>query len=122
MTVEIYRGYVDPYDAPEDHQFSIIATESGAKYAVPDAIAEFLGLDDARIAMILNSYKIQGVPVPTTPLEWARLASDNMSQIDVVLFEPTEPYSDDEIDNAIEDEKTEATDALEYRRQSEGAE
>jgi len=122
MTVEIYRGYVDPYDAPEDHQFSIISTESGAKYAVPDAIAESLGLDDARIAMIVNSYKVQGVPVPTTPLEWARLASDNMSQIDVVLFEPTEPYSDDEIDMAIEDEKTEATDALEIRNENKSVE
>jgi hypothetical protein len=122
MTIEIYRGYVAPYDEPENHQFSIIATESSARYAVPDIAVESLGLDDDRIAMILNSYKVQGIPTPTTPLEWARLASDNLSQIDVVLFEPVEPYSDSEIEQAIEDEKTEATDALEYRNQYKGGE
>jgi len=58
--------------------------------------------------------------MPTTPTDWAVLASTNMSQISVIPFDVSEPY--DTIEQAVIDETSDAQDALEIRNENQSVE
>jgi hypothetical protein len=111
MTIQVYRVY--PIDAVEDaeyaHLFSIVATEDEAHYAVPQIVGveDFAGYDDDRIAQALA----MATEIPKTPLDWALVASTNMSMLDV---KPVDAQYDS-IEDALAEESSLAEDAWSLR-------
>jgi hypothetical protein len=112
MAINVYRVYNVNNVFSEDaaHLFSIVTTENSAAYAVPQNpdITEFEGFDDKRIELFLSREK----QPPTTPEEWALLASQNMSMLDVV------PLTDavyETLEEAIAEEGYSAEDAWYFR-------
>ena len=112
MAINVYRVYNVNNVFSEDaaHLFSIVTTENSAAYAVPQNpdITEFEGFDDKRIELFLSREK----QPPTTPEEWALLASQNMSMLDVV------PFTDavyETLEEAIAEEGYSAEDAWYFR-------
>lgn len=115
MTIQVYRVYpIDTVLDPEvAHQFSIVATEKGADYAVPDnpEITDFDGFDQDRIQEALSMEE----SAPTTPLDWALVASINMSMLDV---KPVD-VEYDSVEDAIAEESALAEDAWYMRKADE---
>ena len=108
MAINVYRVYNVDNVFPEDaaHLFSIVTTETSAAYAVPQNpdITDFEGFDEKRIELFLSREE----KPPSTPEEWALLASQNMSMLDVV------PLTDavyETLEEAIAEEGYSAEDA-----------
>lgn len=108
MAINVYRVYNVNNVFPEEsgHLFSIVTTENSAAYAIPQNpdITDFEGFDDKRIEFFLSLEK----QPPTTPEEWALLASQNMSMLNVV------PLTDavyETLEEAIAEEGYSAEDA-----------
>ena len=108
MAINVYRVYNVNNVFPEDaaHLFSIVTTENSAAYAIPQNpdITDFEGFDDKRIEFFLSLEK----QPPTTPEEWALVASQNMSMLNVV------PLTDavyETLEEAIAEEGYSAEDA-----------
>ncbi len=108
MAINVYRVYNVNNVFPEEsgHLFSIVTTENSAAYATPQNpdIVDFEGFDDKRIEFFLSLEK----QPPTTPEEWALLASQNMSMLNVV------PLTDavyETLEEAIAEEGYSAEDA-----------
>jgi hypothetical protein len=84
MAINVYRVYNVDNVFPEDaaHLFSIVTTETSAAYAIPQNpdITDFEGFDEKRIELFLSREE----KPPSTPEEWALLASQNMSMLNVV--------------------------------------
>ena len=84
MAINVYRVYNVNNVFPEEsgHLFSIVTTENSAAYAIPQNpdITDFEGFDDKRIEFFLSLEK----QPPTTPEEWALVASQNMSMLNIV--------------------------------------
>jgi hypothetical protein len=84
MAINVYRVYNVDNVFPENaaHLFSIVTTENSAAYATPQNpdITDFEGFDEKRIELFLSREE----QPPTTPEEWALLASQNMSMLNVV--------------------------------------
>jgi hypothetical protein len=70
--------------------------------------------------MAKDLYTGSGEKLPSTPTDWAILASTNMSQISVIPFDVSEPY--DTIEQAVIDETSDAQDALEIRNENQSVE
>ena len=108
MAINVYRVYNVNNVFPEEsgHLFSIVTTENSAAYAIPQnpEITDFEGFDDKRIEFFLSLEK----QPPTTPEEWALVASQNMSMLNVV------PLTDavyETLEEAIAEEGYSAEDA-----------
>jgi hypothetical protein len=108
MAINVYRVYNVDNVFPEEsgHLFSIVTTETSAAYAVPQNpdITDFEGFDEKRIELFLSREE----KPPTTPEEWALLASQNMSMLNVV------PLTDavyETLEEAIAEEGYSAEDA-----------
>ena len=108
MAINVYRVYNVDNVFPEDaaHLFSIVTTETSAAYAIPQNpdITDFEGFDEKRIELFLSREENP----PTTPEEWALLASQNMSMLNVV------PLTDavyETLEEAIAEEGYSAEDA-----------
>ena len=115
MEIKIFRAYLNS-DLPiqdGDHRFSIIASDIEVAFAAPQEVIDSFGLTQERIDMAKDLYTGSGEQLPTTPTDWAILASTNMSQISVIPFDVSEPY--DTIEQAVIDETSDAQDALEIR-------
>jgi hypothetical protein len=115
MEIKIFRAYLNS-DLPirdGDHRFSIIASDTDVAFAAPQEVMDSYGLTQERIDMAKNLYKSGNLELPKTPIDWAILASTNMSQISVIPFDVSEPY--DTIEQAVIDETSDAQDALEIR-------
>lgn len=114
MAINVYRVYNVDNVFPEDaaHLFSIVTTENSAAYAIPQNpdITDFEGFDDKRIEFFLSLEK----QPPTTPEEWALVASQNMSMLNVI------PLTDavyETLEEAIAEEGYSAEDAWYLRNQ-----
>lgn len=112
MAINVYRVYNVDNVFSEDaaHLFSIVTTENSAAYAVPQNpdITEFEGFNDKRIEFFLSREE----QPPTTPEEWALLASQNMSMLSIV------PLTDavyENLEEAIAEEGYSAEDAWYFR-------
>ena len=108
MAINVYRVYNVDNVFPEDaaHLFSIVTTETSAAYAIPQNpdITDFEGFDEKRIELFLSREE----KPPTTPEEWALVASQNMSMLNVV------PLTDavyETLEEAIAEEGYSAEDA-----------
>jgi hypothetical protein len=108
MAINVYRVYNVDNVFPEEsgHLFSIVTTETSAAYAVPQNpdITDFEGFDEKRIELFLSREE----KPPTTPEEWALVASQNMSMLSVV------PLTDavyETLEEAIAEEGYSAEDA-----------
>ena len=108
MAINVYRVYNVDNVFPEEsgHLFSIVTTETSAAYAVPQNpdITDFEGFDEKRVELFLSREE----KPPTTPEEWALLASQNMSMLNVV------PLTDsvyETLEEAIAEEGYSAEDA-----------
>jgi hypothetical protein len=108
MAINVYRVYNVNNVFPEEsgHLFSIVTTETSAAYAVPQNpdITDFEGFDEKRIELFLSREE----KPPTTPEEWALVASQNMSMLNVV------PLTDavyETLEEAIAEEGYSAEDA-----------
>jgi hypothetical protein len=108
MAINVYRVYNVDNVFPEDaaHLFSIVTTETSAAYAIPQNpdITDFEGFDEKRIELFLSREE----KPPSTPEEWALLASQNMSMLNVV------PLTDavyETLEEAIAEEGYSAEDA-----------
>ena len=108
MAINVYRVYNVDNVFPENaaHLFSIVTTENSAAYATPQNpdITDFEGFDEKRIELFLSREE----QPPTTPEEWALLASQNMSMLNVV------PLTDavyETLEEAIAEEGYSAEDA-----------
>jgi hypothetical protein len=108
MAINVYRVYNVNNVFPEEsgHLFSIVTTENSAAYAIPQNpdITDFEGFDDKRVEYFLSLEK----QAPTTPEEWALVASQNMSMLNVV------PLTDavyETLEEAIAEEGYSAEDA-----------
>lgn len=108
MAINVYRVYNVDNVFPEEsgHLFSIVTTETSAAYAVPQNpdITDFEGFDEKRIELFLSREE----KPPTTPEEWALVASQNMSMLNVV------PLTDavyETLEEAIAEEGYSAEDA-----------
>jgi len=116
MTINVYRAYSldNPFPEEKAHLFSIVTTENSAAYAIPSSpeIVDFEGLNDERIQMLLENTDSK----PTTPLDWALLASQNMSQLDVI---PVEDVDYETPEEAILSESNRAEDAWYFRNPEE---
>jgi hypothetical protein len=84
MAINVYRVYNVNNVFPEEsgHLFSIVTTENSAAYAIPQNpdITDFEGFDDKRVEFFLSLEK----QAPTPPEEWALVASQNMSMLNIV--------------------------------------
>jgi hypothetical protein len=108
MAINVYRVYNVNNVFPEEsgHLFSIVTTETSAAYAVPQNpdITDFEGFDEKRVELFLSREE----KPPTTPEEWALVASQNMSMLNVV------PLTDavyETLEEAIAEEGYSAEDA-----------
>lgn len=108
MAINVYRVYNVNNVFPEEsgHLFSIVTTENSAAYAIPQNpdITDFEGFDEKRIELFLSREE----KPPTTPEEWALVASQNMSMLNVV------PLTDavyETLEEAIAEEGYSAEDA-----------
>lgn len=108
MAINVYRVYNVNNVFPEEsgHLFSIVTTENSAAYAIPQNpdITDFEGFDEKRIELFLSREE----KPPTTPEEWALVASQNMSMLSVV------PLTDavyETLEEAIAEEGYSAEDA-----------
>ena len=108
MAINVYRVYNVNNVFPEEsgHLFSIVTTENSAAYAIPQNpdITDFEGFDEKRIELFLSREE----KPPTTPEEWALVASQNMSMFNVV------PLTDavyETVEEAIAEEGYSAEDA-----------
>jgi hypothetical protein len=108
MAINVYRVYNVDNVFPEEsgHLFSIVTTETSAAYAIPQNpdITDFEGFDEKRIELFLSREE----KPPTTPEEWALVASQNMSMLNVV------PLTDavyETLEEAIAEEGYSAEDA-----------
>ena len=122
MAIEIFRAYVNS-DLPiqdGDHIFSIIASDTDVAYAAPQEVIDSYGLTQERIDMAKDLYAVSDLEMPTTPTDWAVLASENMSKISVMPFDVSEPY--DTIEQAVIDETSDAEDSLEIRNENQSVE
>jgi len=115
MAIEIFRAYVNSGLPIQDgdHRFSIIASDTDVAFAAPQEVIDSYGLTQERIDMAKDLYTGSGEELPSTPTDWAILASTNMSQISVIPFDVSEPY--DTIEQAVISETSDAQDALEIR-------
>ena len=122
MAIEIFRAYINSGLPIQDgdHKFSIIASETDVAYAAPHEVIDSYGLTQERIDMAKDLYTASNVEMPTTPTDWAILASTNMSQISVIPFDVSEPY--ETIEQAVIDETSDAQDALEIRDENQSVE
>jgi hypothetical protein len=114
MKVSIYRVYPIRFDneppVPEEHLFSVVATESSAAYATgPEG-----GLGQERIEMIIQMFKDSDIDLPTTPDGWADLALDNMNYVTAV---PADASEYDNVEDAISDESDSAEVAAHTREE-----
>jgi hypothetical protein len=114
MAINVYRVYNVNNVFPEEtgHLFSIVTTENSVTYATPQNpdITDFEGFDDKRVEFFLSREE----QPPTTPEEWALLASQNMSMLDVI------PLTDavyETLEEAIAEEGYSAEDAWYIRNQ-----
>ena len=108
MAINVYRVYNVNNVFPEEsgHLFSIVTTENSAAYAIPQNpdMTDFEGFDEKRIELFLSREE----KPPTTPEEWALVASQNMSMLNVV------PLTDavyETLEEAIAEEGYSAEDA-----------
>lgn len=90
MALEVYRVYPAVNVLPERaaHLFSIVTTENSAAYATPNLadpkLNEFVDFDEDRIKIALS---MEEEGEPKTALDWALMASQNMSAFSVVKVE-----------------------------------
>jgi hypothetical protein len=112
MALNVYRVYNVDNVLPEDaaHLFSIVTTENSAAYAIPSNpdITDFEGFDEKRIEFLLSREENP----PTTPEEWALVASQNMSMLDVI---PVSDVEYETVEEAILEEGYLAEDAWYFR-------
>ena len=113
MVIKIFRAYVNSGLPIKDgdHIFSIIASDTNVAFAAPQEVIDRFGLTQERIEMAKNLYIGSDVELPSTPTDWATLASTNMSWISVIPFDASEPYQT--IEQAVIDETSGAQGALE---------
>lgn len=108
MDVKVYRAYYRDSMLPPDasHLFSIVATDSGADYAHPNnpEITKWNFLNQDRIQGLLETADTP----PTSPLEWATMASYNLGGIDVM---PVTDVDYEDADDAMQNEGNLAEDA-----------
>lgn len=113
MAIAIYRVYPIRFDNepvnPEEHLFSVVATESSAAYAVPPGH----GLGQERIEMIVQMLKDNNVDLPTTSEDWVSLALDNMNFVTAIQVDASEYNS---VEDAISDE-SDSAEASAYLRE-----
>jgi len=115
MAISIYRVYPIRFDNepinPEEHLFSVVATESSAAYAAPLE----KGLGQERIEMIVRMLKDNDIDLPTSPEDWVSLALDNMNFVTAI---PVDASEYENVEDAISDEIAEAEGAY-YIREDE---
>jgi hypothetical protein len=115
MAISIYRVYPIRFDNepinPEEHLFSVIATESSAAYAAPLE----KGLSQERIEMIVQMLKDNNIDLPTSPEDWVSLALDNMNFVTAI---PVDASEYENVEDAISDEIAEVQGAY-YIREDE---
>ena len=87
MKISVYRVYPRGASANADsqHLFSIVTTDETAHYATPNIAStdEWEAFNDTRIEQALDMEKTR----PTSSLDWALVASQNMSMLDVIPVE-----------------------------------
>lgn len=107
MAIKVYRVYHADNALPSNvgHLFSIIADNDRASYAVPadEKITDFAGINQDRIDTFAALEKTK----PNSPDDWALVASQNMSMLDVIPSDVEYKTFED----AIEEESEKATDA-----------
>lgn len=113
MKISVYRVYPRGASANPDiqHLFSKVTTDEGAQYATPNNNSEWEGFDNKRIEHALNMEDTR----PVTSLDWALVASRNMSMLDVIQAEVL--YNS--IDEAVTNEQKIAEQAWLKRKGSE---
>ena len=115
MKISVYRVYPRGASANADsqHLFSIVTTDNSANYATPNIVnsSEWEVFDDKRIEQALSMQETR----PTSSLDWALVASQNMSMLDVIPVE----VSYNSIEEAISNEKKIAEQARTIRKESE---
>lgn len=106
MSIEIYRCYPDMMTGekpdPEDHYFSIVASDKQAEYVFPTGVSSF-GLDAQRVDMLIKLY---GKPSNST--EWLNMLSTNLGATYIQPIYDTDfeyDNSQEDFADAIEDEK-----------------
>lgn len=107
MAIKVYRAYHTDNALPGNvgHLFSIVADNDRASYAIPNdgKITDFSGLNQNKIDTLASLEKQK----PTTPDDWALVASQNMSMIDIIPVETDYKTFDD----AVDEESSKAIDA-----------
>ena len=115
MKISVYRVYPRGASANADsqHLFSIVTTDESAHYATPNIANsdEWEAFDDTRIEQALKMEETR----PTSSLDWALVASQNMSMLDVIPVE----VSYNSIEEAVSSEKKIAAKAWTIRKESE---
>ena len=115
MKISVYRVFPQGSSANADsqHLFSIVATENCAHYATPNIAnnSEWEAFDDKRIELALNMEETR----PTSSLEWALVASKNISMLDVIPANA----SYDSIEEAISSENMIKAQACKISEESE---
>ena len=115
MKISVFRVYPRGASANADsqHLFSIVTTDESAHYAMPNIVNsdEWESFDDTRIEQALKMEETR----PTSSLDWALVASQNMSMLDVIPAE----VSYISIEEAVSSEKKIAAKAWTIRKESE---
>jgi hypothetical protein len=107
MAIKVYRVYHIDSTLPANigHLFSIVTDNDRASYAIPqdEKITDFAGLNQARI----DTFAALEKEKPNDPNEWALVASQNMSMLDVIPVDAEYKTFED----AVEEESAKAEDA-----------
>ena len=115
MKISVYRVYPRgaSVNADTQHLFSIVTTDESAQYATPNIANsdEWEAFDNTRIEQALKMEETK----PTSSLDWALVASQNMSMLDVIPVE----VSYNSIEEAVSSEKKIAAKAWTIRKESE---
>jgi len=115
MTIAIFRCYPARFDndpvIPEEHMFSVVATDSSATYAT----TKDHGLTQDRIDMIVNMLKENNIELPSTPEDWASLALDNMNYVFAI---PVDASEYENVEDAVSDEVDEVEAAFLMREEA----
>lgn len=117
MAIKIWRvslpGAGDEYF---DHMFSIVTTEDSVAYAVPEVDGKPLYYyTQERIDGIVEGMKAEDIPLPTTNLEWAKIATAGLDRFNVVALDDAKNDDYATVEQAIAQEADTALEAYERR-------
>lgn len=111
MTTQIYRAYRDDTVSDRTYVFSVIASNEEAVYVVAgDDLDNRLVFNEERLELLASSIEEEA---PSTPEEWALLASYNIGTLSLM---PHEAPSELEVAELVEDEQEYADEVWEKNR------